>query len=251
MLKQNQVVVYPEDIVSVFPDPSLNLGSRIVINRAYKIIVNDGGQQQDYRTWQKDVAGFLSEKGIQVGSDDIMNVGLNQVISDNLNLQIIRVAQNEVTETISIPYQTIKKNDPDLLLGKTETEQAGQEGIREKRYKIRRENGQITEKTPLEDKLVKNPQDKIVRIGTKILILSSQEGISSWWNGVTASVKYRKGTLIKVTNKENGKSVTTRVGGWGPQPSTGRILDLERSAFAQIADLGEGVINVFIEEVNE
>lgn len=179
MLKQNQVVVYPEDIVAVFPDPSLNLGSRIVINRAYRIIVNDGGQQQDYRTWQKDVTGFLSEKGIQVGPDDVVNVGLDQAISDNLHLQIIRVAQNEVTETIPIPYQTIKKNDPDLLVGETKIEKAGQEGIREKRYKIRRENGQITEKILLEDKLINNPQDKIVRVGTRKKMTVSCAGYDS------------------------------------------------------------------------
>ena len=40
------------------------------------------------------------------------------------------------------------------------------------------------------------------------------------------------------------------VGGWGPQPWTGRVLDLNHDAFAQIADPDVGHIDVLIEEIN-
>lgn len=48
-------------------------------------------------------------------------------------------------------------------------------------------------------------------------------------------------TIVKVTNLENGKSVTVRVNDRGPY-ITGRVIDLSRTAFEQIAYTGQGVI---------
>jgi len=54
-------------------------------------------------------------------------------------------------------------------------------------------------------------------------------------------------TLIKVTNISNGKSVVVRVNDRGPARrlvSQGRIIDLSKSAFAKIADLDKGLIDI-------
>ena len=58
------------------------------------------------------------------------------------------------------------------------------------------------------------------------------------------------GTIIKVTNLENGKSVFVRVNDRGPAKRLvreGRIIDLTMAAFAQIADLEQGLVLVQIE----
>jgi len=57
------------------------------------------------------------------------------------------------------------------------------------------------------------------------------------------------GTRVKVTNKQNGKSVVVRVNDRGPF-AKGRIIDLSSSAFKSIAYLGVGVIPVHIQVVN-
>ncbi len=54
-------------------------------------------------------------------------------------------------------------------------------------------------------------------------------------------------TLIKVTNKTNGKSVVVRVNDRGPAKrlvSHGRVIDLTKKAFSNIADLKEGLVEV-------
>jgi rare lipoprotein A len=55
-------------------------------------------------------------------------------------------------------------------------------------------------------------------------------------------------SLVRVTNPTNGKSVTVRINDRGPYID-GRCLDLSRAAFATIADLGQGVLNVVSFEV--
>ena len=54
-------------------------------------------------------------------------------------------------------------------------------------------------------------------------------------------------TLIRVTNLSNGKSVVVRVNDRGPARrlvSQGRIIDLSKAAFAEIADLDKGLIEI-------
>jgi rare lipoprotein A len=55
-----------------------------------------------------------------------------------------------------------------------------------------------------------------------------------------------KGTALKVTNLGNGKVTTCVVNDRGPYVE-GRILDLSREAFAEIAAISDGVARVAIE----
>ena len=57
------------------------------------------------------------------------------------------------------------------------------------------------------------------------------------------------GTRVKVTNKQNGRSVVVRVNDRGPFVK-GRVIDLSSAAFRHIAYLGAGVVPVQIEVVD-
>lgn len=56
------------------------------------------------------------------------------------------------------------------------------------------------------------------------------------------------GSSVKVTNKNNGKSVVVKVNDRGPF-AKGRVIDLSKSAFSSIGNPTSGVINVSIEVV--
>jgi rare lipoprotein A len=56
------------------------------------------------------------------------------------------------------------------------------------------------------------------------------------------------GTIVKVTNKKNSKSVIVKINDRGPFVR-GRIVDLSGSAFSSIANLDAGVIEVKIEVI--
>ena len=67
-----------------------------------------------------------------------------------------------------------------------------------------------------------------------------------------ASWDYAFGTRLRVTNRANGKSVILRVNDRGPNRKLyrqGRTLDLSKAAFASIANLREGVIQITQEEI--
>lgn len=59
---------------------------------------------------------------------------------------------------------------------------------------------------------------------------------------------------VKVTNRSNGKSVIVRVNDRGPHFRyfrKGRVIDLTKAAFAKIASLDNGLIDVEVAFVTE
>ena len=66
-----------------------------------------------------------------------------------------------------------------------------------------------------------------------------------------ASNKYKFGTVLKVTNVDNGKSVVVVVTDRGGFSKMGRDIDLSRAAFAKIAKLNSGLIKVKIKVLND
>lgn len=91
----------------------------------------------------------------------------------------------------------------------------------------------------------------------RVAILSMDEvmtvGKASWYrfkNGLfAASPDFKAGTLLKVTNLDNGKTVDVTVNDYGPDRSLfpDRVIDLDAVAFAEIASIRDGIINVKIE----
>lgn len=72
---------------------------------------------------------------------------------------------------------------------------------------------------------------------------SSEQGEASWYDTTAGTCAHKTipfGTIVTVTNTANGKRTTCRVADRGPFVS-GRIIDLERGVFAQVAVVSEGV----------
>ncbi|MFH1187327.1 MAG: septal ring lytic transglycosylase RlpA family protein [bacterium] len=88
-------------------------------------------------------------------------------------------------------------------------------------------------------------------------------GKASWYNQAlfkffkykngdfAASQQYPKGTKLRVKNLDNNKTVIVTVNDYGPDKWTGRIIDLDVSAFKKLAWKGMGTIDVAVEPVCE
>lgn len=247
VIQDLNLTVYPEDKVRVFPDLEFGLGGKIEIERALVARVNDGGVETTYRTWQENVRDLLEEKNIEIGDDDILTSAPEVKLSSDIEIKIIRVAVTQIKQKEAIDFKTITKNDLDLEKGKSRIGQEGIKGEKVKTYEVRRENGKEVDRKLLKTEITRDPQDKIIYKGTKIVNLGS--GKATWYsaNGmVAAHNSLPRGTKVLVTNTANGKSVTATVVGGGI--GGGAIIDLSPEAFKQIADLGEGVINVRLEK---
>jgi len=79
---------------------------------------------------------------------------------------------------------------------------------------------------------------------------NTQEGKASWYEeapaGTCAHRTLPKGTIVTVTNVNNGNRVQCRVADRGPYVD-GWIIDLSKDTFSQLAPLSAGVISVRIQ----
>ena len=89
-----------------------------------------------------------------------------------------------------------------------------------------------------------------------------KEGIASYYDykiGDWSSIGHRvcatrdfiRYSMVKVTNKDNNKSVTCKVLDYGPDESIfpERVVDLSSTAFSIIADRKLGTVNVIVEQL--
>lgn len=82
-----------------------------------------------------------------------------------------------------------------------------------------------------------------------------QQGFASWYKykdcKCAASPDFPKGSLVNVESLASGKCVTVRINDFGPERDIfpDRVIDLDASAFKDLAPLGAGVIKVKVSPV--
>jgi rare lipoprotein A len=77
----------------------------------------------------------------------------------------------------------------------------------------------------------------------------TQSGKASWYDAPAGTCAHRTlpmGTIITVTNLANGRKATCRVADRGPHVA-GRVIDLAKTSFDDLAPPSAGVIDVRIE----
>lgn len=251
-LKEKNILLGEKDYIFPAPEAKIFPGSRITVRRALPVAIDVDGQKIKLDTLGTNVQDAISEANVVLSHADKVAPEKNSLLKANLDIVITRINFEEVTIEEDLPFQTVEKEDNTVMWRKKETKQKGEEGVREKTYKITYTNGKETNRSLLGSKITKAPVSEIQVVGTKIVVGKTQTGAATWYSfgdGMTcASLDFPHGKYLRVTNRASGKSVIVQVNDSGPY-GKGRIIDLNKKAFQKIAPLGAGVINVKVEEI--
>jgi len=238
----------------VLPDKSSPLlpGTTIRIRRAIKLKIFVDGKKIENYTLTNNLRLALSENNITLGRLDKTNPDENGLLSNNLEITVTRINVEEKVIPEDIAFKTTEKTDSKLCWREKKVEIAGQKGIREVKYKITYKDGKEISRVVLEKNITKEPVTEVITQGTYVKTGEAKKGQGTWYafkGGLfAASTTIPRGSYARVTNTANGKSVMVQINDYGPQ-GKGRIIDLDKVAFAKIASLGAGVIGVKVEEV--
>jgi rare lipoprotein A (peptidoglycan hydrolase) len=239
---------------SVFPlgGTALTSGMSIRVERTRTMTVVIGDSETLYKTRESTLGEALKEVGVSLDEDDIIEPRLETTLGENRIVQLTRVTISEETEETKIAYKTEQKEDDNLSWRKKEVVQKGEVGILEKRIRIARHDGKEVNRKVLGESIIKEPVTEIVRQGTLVKTGKSHTGGASWYahTGTLSAANpwLPMGSYVKVTNTANGKSVIVKINDRGPFGG-GRIIDLDKVAFQEIASLGQGVAQVKMEEI--
>ena len=251
-LKENNILLKPYDQVLPEKEARLLPGINIRIRHALKIKITVDGKTITNYTLENNIGSVVQENNIQLGRLDKVSPDINSLPQDNLSIIITRINVEEKIIPEDIDFKIVSKNDPKLGWREKKISQIGEKGIREVTYRITYKNGKEISRVALTKNVTKEPVSEINVQGTYMELGKANRGQGTWyaWKGglFAASTTIPKGSYAKVTNLANGKSVVVQINDYGPQ-GKGRIIDLDKVAFAKIASLGAGVIGVKVETI--
>ena len=251
-LKEKNMILSKYD--QIFPDLDSKIfpGSNIKINRAAKIKIEVDGKEIENYTAAKNISNVIKENNIALGRLDKVAPDKFNSPENNLEIIITRINVEEKTIPEDIDFKTTVKNDSKLGWREKKVETAGVKGVKEVVYRITYKNNIEISRVRLSQKIIQEPVMQVETQGTFVKTGKADKGQATWYaymGGMfAASTTIPKGEYAKVTNTANGKSIIVQINDYGPQ-GKGRIIDLDKIAFAKIASLGAGVIGVKVERV--
>ncbi|KKQ60243.1 MAG: Lipoprotein A family protein [Parcubacteria group bacterium GW2011_GWC1_38_22] len=176
----------------------------------------------------------------------------NSNIKGGETITVTHVLIKEETKNLDIDFKTTSNEDDKLGWRVKKVTQKGEKGVKEVKYKVVFNDGKEISRKILESNIVKDPVNEVVTQGTHVEVGKVHTGAASWyaWTGTMAAANpwLPMGSYVRVTNKANGKQVIVKINDRGPF-GAGRIIDLDKVAFAQIASIGAGVVDVKMEVI--
>ncbi|MCL4488270.1 MAG: ubiquitin-like domain-containing protein [Chloroflexi bacterium] len=168
-LRQAGLVVYLGDYVTPDLGNPVMPGWQVYIRRSRLATIEADGKTIRTRTLNNTIAGLLAQEGIQLnGKDYTLPAATNQV-SDGMTVQVVRVKEDVITESETIPFQTVWQADPTLEIDGRKTVQVGSEGVKKRQIRIVYEDGREIKRSLDKEWIDKAPVNRLIAYGTKIV----------------------------------------------------------------------------------
>lgn len=206
ILKEGNINISEYDQASIGLNEDLGDRDQIEIARAFQLTLLDGTTEKKVWSTSTTVANFLKQQDIKLSELDRVENDLNAIVKPNDKITIVRVEKvtDVVEEEIGYPVET--KSDSSLLKGEERVISRGQKGKVTRTYEITKENGKVVAKDIKEEKIIQNPQPKVVAVGTKVLTAQASRG-----SNATTTKQTTKSTAStkKTTSTSTSKSAST------------------------------------------
>lgn len=278
VLGELSIRVNPGDIVKPGLKTATSEGMQIDISTRKTICLDIDGRKTRIATNHARLSGFLAERNIQMGPDDILEPEASMRVREGMTVRIRHAVFQEIVEKVAIDFKEVHRDDAGLLRGETKIAAQGSKGEIIKIFRVCLLDGKELRREMISEEVTKRPADRVILVGIKPVTLASrhqdthnaspvtpeapqergaiapkEQGIASYYTlngkgiGMTAAHKSLPfGTVVKVTNLNNGKSVSVTINDRGPYVK-GRVIDLATDAFKVIASTSQGVCPVALE----
>jgi uncharacterized protein YabE (DUF348 family) len=166
-LKEQNIILNEHDEVQPSLNAALKKGMDITVKRAVSLTLLDGGVKKETWSTSTTVADFLTQQGVSLTELDRVEPALEDKVMENGTINVIRV--EKVTDVVEEPisYAVVTNKDENLETGTEKVITEGQEGLISKEYEVTLENGKEVSRVVLNEKKLKDKQDKVVSVGTK------------------------------------------------------------------------------------
>lgn len=167
-LEENDIEFSGGDYISQPLTAYISDGMKIEIDHATNFKITADGKTKEYRTLANTVSEALKDKNVKVGSNDIVEPGLDELLTKDMKIVIKRVKVKEETREEKIAFKTVTKDDSSLDEGTTKVVNEGVDGKVKVKYKVTYVDGVESSRSEISRETLTAAVDKVVANGTKI-----------------------------------------------------------------------------------
>ena len=200
-LRQAGLVVYLGDAVTPNLGTPVSSGRQVFIRRSRAATIEVDGKTIRTRTLGNTVTDLIAQEGIHLAGKDYTIPAATEAVSDGMDVRVMRVKEDFVTESEPIAFETKWQPDPNLELDVHQVTQIGVEGTKKRTIRITYENGRETSRSIDKEWIEAAPVTKIINYGTKIvnrqLTLPDGSTITYWRKVRVLATSYTAATSGK------------------------------------------------------
>ena len=148
-------------------DERLTDGMEVKIFYSFGIEVLCDGKTITQETEAATVGDALAELEITVGKDDRVTPAVTEPVTDGMKIAVNRVTFETIVEKETLEYETTYENDSSITKGQEQVNRNGENGEKEVCYKVTYVDGTEESREVVEEKVTKEPVNKVVAVGTK------------------------------------------------------------------------------------
>lgn len=177
--KEQQAELLEEAALTLAADDSIIMSGveqdiNIEIFRAFPVTVQANGQTVSVNVIaDTTVRETLDKAEVEYDENDKFSVSLDEAVTANMAITVVRCETKVLEETESIPYESETKKTDSLYKGVTSVKQEGADGEKTLVYNVDYEDGVEVNRTLTDTIITKEVQNKITLVGTKERAITS------------------------------------------------------------------------------
>ena len=238
-LEENEIEIGEFDKVSMLQEDELYDEARIIVRKGRKLTLNIDGNIEIITTTKKTIREAFEEAGVSVNQADIVEPELDSQVVHGMEVNVFRIAYNEITEDVEIPFTSKEVSDSSLEKGKTKIKTKGVNGLKRIVYSVTTKDGIETNRTILSENVVKKPTEQVVAVGTKP---KSTGGKKSVVTSAGKTLKYSKKltvTATAYTAAPGKKTASGKVAQYGVIAVDPKVIPLGTKLYVESTDDGK------------
>jgi len=157
----------PDHDVSPASDAPLREGLRIVVRRPVPVTIIADGKVRTVQSAAPTVATLLVRHGITLSASDKVFPSPQTPLQRGLRVRVVRVHHEIENEQTVIPFQVRRTPDPTVSRGVVGVVSSGRPGLRERVWRVTRADGQVTGRSLLGWRIVRDPLDRMLSVGAQ------------------------------------------------------------------------------------
>lgn len=248
VLKKKGITLGEKDIVQPALNERVKKNTRIVVTRAFKVIVTADGERKEIITTPVTISKAIELAGVELGEKDIVKTNPTQYTVPGQEIEVIRVTEKEVEVEEAIPFAVERTPDNTLEKGLTKTVSQGKEGLALNKVKITYHNGEEVKREVIESKTLIPPQNKVVALGTITSVSRGNLRLDF------REARYMQASAYTYTGNRTATGKHPEVGMVAVDPSViplGTKMYIEGYGYAVAADTGGAIrgntLDIFME----